>query len=197
MHVPFIFFLNSEGSQSKQTLMCLRLLSKVWLRCRHCYLIYCFCTHVGGSSSSLPWASSRRYDSVAPRFLCRMCLQHAFCFVFDASCFSVSIFKVSCFFLNNSCFDVSCFYVSCFSWKIYVSMFLVFLWKIKFFNSRIVQYQESCSPQSLLESCLPQSFAEAHQLLLSNLARTSCLSFFYKIIYDALHYLFKQIGKVL
>ena len=72
-----------------------------------------------------------------------------------------------------------------------------FFRKNKFFNSRIVQYQESCSPQSLLESCLPQSFAEAHQLLLSNLARTSCLSFFYKIIYDALHYLFKQIGKVL
>ena len=67
------------------------------------------------------------------------------------------------------CFNVSCF------WKNYVSMFLVFCWKITFFNSRIVQYQESCSPQS---------FAEAHQLLVSNLARTSCPSFFYDIIYE-------------
>ena len=108
--------------------------------------------------------------------LWRMCLQHAFYFVFHAFCFSASCFNVSCFslflvFSENLGVHVSCFFR-----------------KNKFFNSRIVQYQESCSPQS---------FAEAHQLLLSNLARTSCLSFFYKIIYDALQYLFKQIGKVL
>ena len=41
--------------------------------------------------------------------LWRMCLQHAFYFVFHSFCFSAS-----------------CFNVSCFSWKILVSMFLVF-----------------------------------------------------------------------
>ena len=106
--------------------------------------------------------------------LWRMCLQHAFYFVFHAFCFSVSCFNVSWFSwkILFGCF--LCFNVSCF-WKNYVSMFLVFCWKITFFNSRIVQYQESCSPQS---------FAEAHQLLVSNLARTSCPSFFYDIIYE-------------
>ena len=137
-----------------------------------CYVFARMCVVQGLSCIGLYLVVTTAWHLAA---LWRMCLQHAFCFVFDASCFSVSIFKVSCFFLNNSCFDVSCFYVSCFSWKIYVSMFLVFLWKIKFFNSRIVQYQESCSPQS---------FAEAHQLLVSNLARTSCHSFIYDIIYE-------------
>ena len=148
----------------------------------------CFCTHVCGSRAILHWALSRRYDSVASR----SSLEDVFatCILFYVPFFLFFCFLLQCFllFLKNSCFNVSCF-----------SLFLVFsenlgvhvscfFRKNKFFNSRIVQYQESCSPQS---------FAEAHQLLLSNLARTSCLSFFYKIIYDALHYFFKQIGKVL
>ena len=90
----------------------------------------------------------------------------------------VFLFLVSKFLAFSWTILVSMFLVfQCFLFflKNYVSMFLVFLWKIKFFNSRIVQYQESCSPQS---------FAEAHQLLVSNLARTSCHSFIYDIIYE-------------
>ena len=135
----------------------------------------CFCTHVCGSRASLHWALSRRYDSVASR----SSLEDVFatCILFYVPFFLFFCFLLQCFlfFLKNSCFNVSCF-----------SLFLVFsenlgvhvscfFRKNKFFNSRIVQYQESCSPQS---------FAEAHQLLVSNLARTSCASFFYDIIYE-------------
>ena len=77
-----------------------------------CYVFARMCVVQGLSCIGLYLVVTTAWHLAA---LWRMCLQHAFCFVFDASCFSVSIFKVSCFFLNNSCFDVSCFYVSCFS----------------------------------------------------------------------------------
>ena len=123
----------------------------------------------------LHWASSRRYDSVAPR----SSLEDVFatCILFCVRCFLFFCLYFQSFLVFPEQFLFRCFLFLCFlfSWKIYVSIFLVFLWKIKFFNSRIVQYQESCSPQS---------FAEAHQLLVSNLARTSCHSFIYDIIYE-------------
>ena len=189
MHIRMICFLNSKGFQSKQTFMpCLR--SKVWLWWRHCHLIYFVYARmcVVQALLALGFISSLRQRGTSQLFGGCVCNMHS---VFCVRCFLCFCFYFQSFLLFPEQFLFRCFLcfnVSCFSWKNYVSMFLVFLWKIKFFNSRIVQYQESCSPQS---------FAEAHQLLLSNLARTSCLSFFYKIIYDALHYLFKHIGKIL
>ena len=185
MHIRMICFLNSNGFQSKQTFMpCLR--SKVWLWWRHCHLIFCLCTHVCGSSSScigLHLVVTTAWHLAA---LWRMCLQHAFYFVFDAFCFSVS-----------------CFNVSWFSWKNLVWMFLVFrcflfLKKLCFdvscflLKNYVFQFQNCSVPGELFASIFCWSSPAAGFESCEDILRLILL---WHNLWT-LHYLFKQIGKV-
>ena len=118
--------------------------------------------------------------------LWRMCLQHAFYFVFHAFCFSVS-----------------CFNVSWFSWKNLVWMFLVFqcflfLKKLCFdvscflLKNYVFQFQNCSVPGELFASIFCWSSPAA--------GFESCEDILPLILLWhnlwTLHYLFKQIGKV-